>query len=136
MVLLAFPSQLQVPAFAVDWGAASRAWPLYRAPWEAPQVQALPPGIRVPRRPLPASALRVAVRRDYWFGAVPDFLMTLGFWALSRGSTDPQRAWASMESTLELPPSLQPTSLPPPDPQVRTEIPPLRATLLPEPPPR
>lgn len=57
-------------------------------------VRELPRRVAIKPRPLPPAPRRVALQRQYWFGPVADFFITLGYVVLGHGTMDyPPSAW-------------------------------------------
>lgn len=132
------PPPSQPPAFVVDWGSALRDFPLYRAPWEPPRTQELPRRLALAPRPLAPAPRRVQLQRQYWFGPVADFFITLGYVVLGHGTADYRpSAWLT-EPLLAPEPPLTPLLFHPMRATSHSQVlPPLRARLVedPEPPP-
>lgn len=123
---------MHAPDGPLDLGPALRDLRLYRAPWEPKIVEVLPlPRLINHPRPLARPPLRLSVRPNYWFGPFPDFLLTLGYFALGGGGSDPrQGGW-----TTEIAPDI---GQPPPliGYPVRWEYPPVILKVDPAPGPR
>jgi hypothetical protein len=115
----------------VHWGSAPRDFPLYRAPWESPRARELPRRLDFTPRPLGPAPRRVALQRQYWFGPVADFFITLGYVVLGHGTADhPSSAWI-VEPLLETELRLIPRVFHPLQATWHSQgYPPLRARLL------
>lgn len=116
MIHFAPPPPTAPPAtvLSIDWAAGSRAFPLYRAPWDPCTT----PGESLPKalsslRPLPQAPIRVgSLRRTYWIGPVSDFVFFLGYAALGGNLADSEIGRWTHEPGLEPHAGLAATILP------------------------